>query len=67
MDVNLGHVFAVRPRLNTSFRQHDFFEAKRALDEEVYSNIHEAARAVAEEALAITRGAAVRPGTNSRR
>jgi hypothetical protein len=67
MDVTLGHVFAVRPRVNTSFRQHDFLEAKRALDEEVYKSISEAARAVAEEALTITRGAAERPYKHRRR
>ena len=55
-EVNLGHVFALRPRVNTSFRPNDFKTAKRALSEEGYSNLQEAARAVAEEALKLTRG-----------
>ena len=55
-EVNLGHVFALRPRVNTSFRPNDFMTAKRALREESYSNLQEAARAVAEEALNLTRG-----------
>ena len=65
MDVNLGHVFSLRPRVNTSFRQNDFFAAKRALREETFESIIDAARAVAEEALALTRGEAV--GADSKR
>ena len=56
MDVNLGHVFSLKPRVNTSFRQNDFLAAKRALREEKFGSITDAARAVAEEALALTRG-----------
>jgi hypothetical protein len=66
-DVNMGHVFALRPRPNTSFRQHDFLRAKRALEEEPYSDLAEAARAVAEEALALTRGTSDRVDTPVRR
>jgi hypothetical protein len=67
MDVTLGHIFSIRPRINTGFRQHDLFEAKRALIDEVFSNLGDAARAVAEEALAITRSAAARPEKHRRR
>ena len=56
MDVNHGHVFALRPRVNTSFRPNDFMTAKRALREESFDSVSDAARAVAEEALALTRG-----------
>ena len=55
-DINLGHVFALRPRVNTSFRPNDFMAAKRALRDESYKSIEEAARAVAEEAIDLTRG-----------
>ncbi len=67
MDVTLGHIFTIRPRVNTGFRQHDLFEAKRTLVDEVYANIRDAARAVAEEALSITREAAARPTKHRRR
>ncbi len=65
MDVNLGHVFSLKPRINTSFRQNDFLAAKRALREETFGSIIDAARAVAEEALALTRGDAA--GADSKR
>ena len=65
MDVNLGHVFALKPRVNTSFRQNDFFTAKRTLREETFASVVDAARAVAEEALALTRGDAA--GADSKR
>ncbi|MAG29737.1 MAG: hypothetical protein CL908_02445 [Deltaproteobacteria bacterium] len=67
MGVTLGHVFALRPRVNTSFRQNDLSQAKRALASEVYPDLAEAARAVAAEALALTRGAAARPERRRRR
>jgi hypothetical protein len=68
MEVSLGHVFALRPRVNTSFRQNDLSEARRALKDEVYPDIATAARAVAEEALSLTRGAASqRPRKHRRR
>ena len=59
--VNLGQVFALRPRVNTSFRPNDFVEAKRALGEEEFGSLADAARAVAEKALELTRGGAARP------
>jgi hypothetical protein len=67
MDVSLGHVFALRPRVNTSFRPQSFGDAKRALAGERYADIGEAARAVAEEALSITREGAARPERHRRR
>ena len=66
-DVNLGHVFALKPRANTSFRQNDFMTAKRALRDEPYASIPEAARAVAEEALSLTRGDSTKIELPSRR
>jgi len=50
--VTLGHLFALRPRVNTSFPQAEFLKAKRALAEERYGSLEEAARALAERALA---------------
>ncbi len=54
MSVNLGHVFALRPRVNTSFRQPDFLAARHLLQDETYTSIQEAARAVADKALEMT-------------
>jgi hypothetical protein len=54
MSVNLGHVFALRPRVNTSFRQPDFLAARHLLQDEAYTSIQEAARAVADKALEMT-------------
>jgi hypothetical protein len=67
MDVNLGHVFALRPRVNTSFRPNDFMAAKRALRETPFESIADAARATAEEALGLTRGDSARIELPSRR
>lgn len=53
-DVNLGHVFALRPRVRTSFRQPDFLRARELLEDESYENTGVAARAVAEKALELT-------------
>jgi hypothetical protein len=61
LDVNLGHVFALRPRVSTSFRQEDFRAAKHLLEEEGYARIEEAARAVVEKALSLTREAGGTP------
>jgi hypothetical protein len=47
----MGNVFALRPRVNTSFRQENFLEARRLLDEESYATPEDAIRAVAERAL----------------
>ena len=52
--VNLGNVFALRPRVNTSFRQEDFLSARRLLEDESYATPEEAARAVAERALELS-------------
>jgi len=49
--VNMGNVFALRPRVTTSFRQENFLEARRLLEDESYASLEEAARAVAERAL----------------
>jgi hypothetical protein len=54
LDVNMGHVFALRPRVTTSFKPGDFSTAKHQLEEESYADIHAAARAVAEKALELT-------------
>ena len=61
LEITRGHIFAIRPRVNTGFPQNDLLEAKRALADEVYGSLGEAARAVAEEALSITRNTASRP------
>ena len=66
-DVNLGHVFALKPRANTSFRPNDFMAAKRALSDERYESVQEAARAVADEALGLTRGKKAPIDPHSRR
>jgi hypothetical protein len=67
LEVNLGHVFGLRSKSNTCFRQSHFVEARRALSEERFATVAEAARAVAEEAPSRTRGAATRPGQERRR
>ena len=54
LDVNLGHIFALRPRLATSFRPDDLRVARQLLQDESYKTITEAARAVAERALDLT-------------
>ncbi len=59
--VTLGHVFALRPRVNTSFRPPDFARAKRELVDERFDSVEHAARSVAERALELTRESAVRP------
>ena len=56
LQVNMGHVFALRPRVNTSFKPGDFSTAKHKLREENYSSLPDAARAVVERALDLTRG-----------
>ena len=66
-DVTLGHVFKVRPKVNTSFRPPDFARAKKSLAEESYETIGDAARAVAEEALSLTRGEATKVNAGKRR
>lgn len=66
-DVHLGHLFDLRPRVDTSFRQQSFLDAKRSLRDERYESLAEAARAVAEEALALTRGKSSRSDSQRRR
>ena len=52
--VNMGNIFALRPRVNTSFRQEHFLTARRLLEEEAYATLDGAARAVAERALELS-------------
>jgi hypothetical protein len=52
--VNMGHVFALRPRVNSAFRQEHFLNARRLLEGGSYASVEEAARAVAEKALALS-------------
>jgi hypothetical protein len=68
LDVNMGHVFGLRPRLPTSFRPGDFQEARHLLEAESFKDIHAAARAVAEKALELTHdGVIPGRGRNKRR
>ncbi len=64
--VNLGHVFALRPRVPTSFRPDDFREAKERLRDERFATPADAARAVAEKALSLTRESSQRTGRRKR-
>ena len=52
--VNMGHVFGLRPRVSTAFRQEHFLNARRLLEDRSYTSVEEAARAVAEKALALS-------------
>ena len=52
--VNMGHVFALRPRVKSAFRQEHFLNARRLLEGESYASVEEAARAVAEKALELS-------------
>ncbi len=52
--VHLGHVFALRPRIETSFEPGHFQTAKVLLAEEHFADLKSAARAVAEKALELT-------------
>ena len=60
--VNMGQVFALRPRVPKSFRQADFLTARDLLRDEGYASIEEAARAVVEKALELTRKPAKHSG-----
>ena len=53
-EVHMGHLFSLRPRVNTSFKPDDLRAAKQRLEEEGYASIGEAARAVAELALELS-------------
>ncbi len=54
--VNMGHIFSLRPRVQTSFRQADFRTAKIHLQHEGFETLEDAVRAVAEKALELTLG-----------
>ena len=56
LTVNMSHVFALRPRAITSFKAGDFSTAKHQLQDEIYADIHAAAKAVVEKALELTHG-----------
>jgi hypothetical protein len=53
--VNLGHIFALWPRVETSFKPGNLETAKHFFRDDSYATIEEAARAVAEKALELTR------------
>ena len=55
LNVNLGHIFALRPRVTTSFPQAHFRTARHLLQDESYASMGEAARAVVDKALELTR------------
>jgi len=64
VQATMGHVFQLRPKVSKGFRPDDFRRARQLLAEESYESIAEAARAVAERALELTRensGKAVKP------
>ncbi len=67
MSVNLGHIYALRPRVTTSFRQGDFIIARRRLQEESFASTEEAARAVVDKALELTHESPSHRGSKSRR
>ena len=69
LTVHMGQVFALRPRVAMSFRPDDFREARYMLQDEAYADAAEAARAVAEKALDLTRGSppSTKRGSSSRR
>ncbi len=56
LQVNMGQVFALRPRVSTSFRPDDFRAARSQLQDEPFENAAAAVRAVAEKALELTHG-----------
>ena len=60
--VNMGNVFALRPRVNSSFRQEHFLNARRLLDDQAYETIEEATRAVVERALELSNEPKARRG-----
>jgi hypothetical protein len=67
LEVNMGHVFALRPRAETSFRPDDLRTAKQRLKDEPFATIEEAARAVAEMALELTHDGPSAGGGGTRR
>lgn len=66
--VNLGHIFALRPRVETSFKPGNLETAKHFFRGHSYATIEEAARAVAEKALELTHeGSGGKGGKRKRR
>jgi hypothetical protein len=65
--VNMGHVFGLRPRVSSAFRQEHFLNARRLLEGGSYASIEEAARAVAEKALALSNDPKGKRGQAGRR
>lgn len=63
LSVNMGHIFALRPRVSTTFRQGDLATAKHQLQDESFANVADAARAVAEKALELTHDSGSRLGS----
>jgi hypothetical protein len=63
-DVNLGHVVALRPRTHTGFKPEAFAEAKRALADQRFASIDDAARAVAEKAVELSNESGPDPFSN---
>lgn len=55
--VNLGHIFALRPRVRTGFSPEAFRDAVRALADEKYPTLQDAARAVAGKAIELSNAA----------
>lgn len=56
LDVVMGQLFGLRPRVSTGFRPDDFRQARQSLAGESYDTPKDAARAVAEKAIELTRG-----------
>jgi hypothetical protein len=54
MQVNLGHIFALRPRVHAGFNPQSLREAIRVLAGETYTSLDEAARAVAAKAVELS-------------
>ncbi len=52
--VHMGHIFALKPKVETSFGAGDLQTAKQRLADEVFESAEAAARAVAEKALELT-------------
>jgi hypothetical protein len=65
-DIHMGHIFALKPRVDKSFRQDDLRKAKELLVDEAYESPAAAARALAEKALELTRKGPPKRGFNSR-
>ncbi len=55
LSVNLGHIFALRPRVESSFRPGHLSTAKQFFRDSLFPTIEDAARAVAEKAVELTR------------